>query len=221
VIDLHTHTFFSDGALGPAELARRAEHAGYSVIALTDHADASNLEMILTAQLAFQRETARYLNLRVIIGIELTHVPPDQVSALVGRARTLGAQLVVLHGETISEPVARGTNLAGIEAGVDILAHPGLISEQEVRLAAKRGTSLEISTRPPHAFANGLVAALARKHKAALVLNSDSHAPGDLLTPERRRKVALGAGLTESEIDTIDRHMFSMVQTITLNTTVV
>jgi len=47
MIDLHTHTTFSDGELIPAELARRAAKAGYRAMAMTDHADFSNLELIL------------------------------------------------------------------------------------------------------------------------------------------------------------------------------
>jgi len=38
MIDLHTHTFLSDGELGPAELVRRAENAGYRAIGISDHA---------------------------------------------------------------------------------------------------------------------------------------------------------------------------------------
>ena len=41
---------------------------------------------------------------------------------LAEHARALGAKVVIVHGETIVEPVPRGTNLAAIEAGVDILA---------------------------------------------------------------------------------------------------
>ncbi len=39
MIDLHTHTFFSDGELAPSELVRRAYLKGYKVIGLSDHAD--------------------------------------------------------------------------------------------------------------------------------------------------------------------------------------
>lgn len=37
VYDLHTHTFYSDGALAPAELVARAAANGVQVLALTDH----------------------------------------------------------------------------------------------------------------------------------------------------------------------------------------
>ncbi|MEO0250245.1 MAG: PHP domain-containing protein, partial [candidate division WOR-3 bacterium] len=46
MIDLHTHTFFSDGELVPSELAHRAFEKGYKVIGITDHADASNMEFL-------------------------------------------------------------------------------------------------------------------------------------------------------------------------------
>ena len=138
MIDLHTHTIFSDGELLPAELARRAKVAGYRAIAITDHADASNLELIVPRISAMAREYSAYMDLTIIAGVELTHVPPGLVEQETRRARALGAQVVVVHGETIVEPVERGTNLAAIEAGVDVLAHPGLITEEEVRLAAEK-----------------------------------------------------------------------------------
>jgi predicted metal-dependent phosphoesterase TrpH len=37
VIDLHTHSSFSDGSDTPAQLAQKAHHLGISAIALTDH----------------------------------------------------------------------------------------------------------------------------------------------------------------------------------------
>ncbi len=218
MIDLHTHTFLSDGALGPAELVRRAEHAGYRAIGVTDHADASNLDYLISALVQFARETQPYLKVRVIPGVELTHVPPGQIAGLVRRARQLGARLVVLHGETVCEPVALGTNRAGIEAGVDILAHPGLISEEEVRLAASNGVLLEVSARFSHGLGNGRVVSLAREAGAPLVINSDAHAPQDILTPQWREKVAFGSGLTADEVERINKTMISLVEKLVPST---
>jgi putative hydrolase len=212
VIDLHTHTLLSDGTMGPAELVRRAEHAGYRALGITDHADASNLDSITSALVQFARETQPFTKLRIIAGVELTHVPPGQVAGLVRRARQLGARLVLLHGETLCEPVALGTNRAGIEAGVDILAHPGLISEEEIRLAAAHGVFLEVSARYSHGLGNGRVVSLAREAGAALVLNSDAHAPSDILTPDWREKVAFGSGLVAEELDRINKAMISLVE---------
>jgi len=199
MIDLHTHTTFSDGELIPAELARRAAKAGYRAMAMTDHADHSNLELILSNIGRFVAETGAFLDVTVLCGVEITHVPPPLIPGLVEKARAHGAQIVVVHGETIVEPVEAGTNLAAIEAGVDILAHPGLITPEEAALAAERGVALEITTRKGHSLTNGHVAVMARRFGARLVIDNDAHAPDDLVCLERRKKVALGAGLSREE----------------------
>jgi len=199
MIDLHTHTTFSDGVLTPAELARRAAKAGYRAMAMTDHADHSNLELILSNIGRFVAETGPFLGVTVLCGVEITHVPPPLIPNLVEQARARGAQLVVVHGETIVEPVEAGTNLAAIEAGVDILAHPGLITPEEAELAAERGVALEITTRKGHSLTTGHVAAMARRFGARLVIDNDAHAPEDLVSQERRKKTALGAGLSLEE----------------------
>jgi histidinol phosphatase-like PHP family hydrolase len=139
--------------------------------------------------------------IRVIPGIELTHLPPALIAPLTARARSLGAQLVLVHGETIVEPVAPGTNHQAIEAGVDILAHPGLISEEDVILACEKGVFLEITSRPGHSLSNGHVARMAQKAGAAMVLNTDTHLPGDLISREKALKVVLGAGLQLEDFD--------------------
>lgn len=200
MIDLHTHTTFSDGCLIPSELARRAAYAGYRGIAITDHADSSNLPLLLDSLRYFINQAGSYYSLEIIIGVEITHVPPPLIPKLLAQARNLGADIVVVHGETITEPVERGTNLAAIEGGADILAHPGLIDPKEAALAAELNVALEITTRRGHSAANGHVASLARKHGASLVINNDAHEPGDLVSKETRRKIALGAGLTAEEI---------------------
>lgn len=212
MIDLHTHTVFSDGELIPAELARRAEVAGYRALAFTDHADASNIDLILGNILKLTREYGHFNDINLFAGVELTHTPPALISELTRLAREKGAQLVVMHGETIVEPVAPGTNLAAIEAGVDILAHPGLISREEVELAAEKGVCLEITTRKGHSLTNGHVAGLAREFGAKLVINNDAHAPGDLVSGEMRRKIALGAGLSVQEWEQAENNSRELVQ---------
>jgi putative hydrolase len=199
MIDLHTHTLFSDGELLPSELVRRAEIIGYQAVALTDHADSSNLDWIIPRIVQACRDLNAHWKIRAIPGIELTHLPPEIIGLMVEKARILGARLVVVHGETMVEPVPPGTNRKALEAGADILAHPGLISEGEVLLAREKGVFLEISARKGHSLANGHVARLAQKCGASVVLNTDSHSPDDLIPLEKARRVALGAGLVEED----------------------
>lgn len=199
MIDLHTHTTFSDGAFIPAELIRRLAVAGHKGVAITDHGDYSNIETIVPNVARSCREVGKLFGMVAVPGIELTHIPPELIGELVKEARKLGARVVVMHGESPVEPVAPGTNISAIRAGVDVLAHPGLITKAEVKLAAKKGIALEISARKGHSLCNGHVADIARECGAKLVINSDGHAPGDYLTPDFRYRVGRGAGLTEAE----------------------
>lgn len=199
MIDLHTHSIFSDGVLIPSELVRRAEVLGIKAIGITDHADASNLDFIIPRIVAVTEALNEVKHIKALPGIELTHIPPSQIGPLVGQARSLGAKIVLVHGETIAEPVVAGTNRAAIDAQIDILAHPGLISEEEVEMAARKGIFLEITARKGHSLTNGHVAQLAKKHGAELVLNSDAHEPSDLITEQQAIRIVLGAGLSQDD----------------------
>jgi len=199
VIDLHTHSIFSDGEFIPSELARRAKVAGYSALAITDHGDHSNFDFIILRLMKVCQKLTDAFAIQVIPGIELTHVPPEYIYDLAVEARHAGAKMIVVHGETIVEPVMGGTNMAALKAPIDILAHPGLITEEEAMEAAKNSICLEITTRKGHSLTNGHVAKMARQAKAPLILNSDSHSPHDLVNRDMARKIALGAGLSEAE----------------------
>lgn len=203
MIDLHTHSLFSDGVLVPSELIRRFEVLEYNAVAITDHVDSSCLDFVIPRIVKVAKDLNAVQSVKVIPGVELTHVPPPLIGNLVRRARELGAALVVLHGETLVEPVAPGTNRAGLDAGVDILAHPGLLTEEEAAFAAEQGVFLEITGRPGHAFANGHVARKAEEAGARLVLDSDTHAPHDILTQEMAGKIVKGAGLPEGSLEVL------------------
>lgn len=200
MIDLHTHSLFSDGDLIPSELIRRFETLGYTAVAITDHSDSSTLDFLIPRIVQVAKDLNTSQSVKVIPGVELTHIPPGLIDSLVRKARELGAELVIIHGETIVEPVAPGTNRAGLEAGVDILSHPGLITIEEVNLAVEKGVFLEISGRKGHSFTNGHVARLANEVGARLVLNSDAHSPGDFMTEELARGVVEGSGLPSGSL---------------------
>ena len=204
MIDLHSHSLLSDGVLLPSELVRRAEVIGYRYWAITDHADVSNIDHIVPQLVSVARELNTRWNIKVIPGIELTHVPPESIAGLVQKAKALGARLIVVHGETIAEPVPPGTNQAAIEAGVHILAHPGLIASEEVQMAAKKGVLLEVTSRKGHSLTNGHVVRLAQASGASLILNSDTHSPEDIVSLNQRERVVEGAGLDKEALQQMD-----------------
>jgi histidinol phosphatase-like PHP family hydrolase len=212
MIDLHTHSFLSDGELLPEELARRAESVGCRVIVIADHVGFSNVEQVVPAVVSAAKKLTEAGAVVVVPGAELTHCPPGQFAELAERARALGARWLLGHGETLVEPVAPGTNRAAIEAGVDVLAHPGLISEADAREAARRGVALELTARKGHCLTNGYVATIARRVAAETVFGSDAHAPEDLCSREFAERVLLGAGLTPEEVDAVWERMAARIR---------
>ncbi|EJG08037.1 PHP domain protein [Methanofollis liminatans DSM 4140] len=198
--DLHTHTTMSDGELLPIELVRRLSVLGYEIVAIADHVDCTNIAQVIAATACLRKSAARY-GVRLLSGVEITHVPPEEIAELAAYARDEGADIVVVHGESPVEPVAPGTNHAACScADVDILAHPGFITPEDARLAAKNRVALEITSRNGHNRTNGYVAVAAREAGCMIVVDSDAHAPSDLLGREAKVAVARGAGLTEEEV---------------------
>ncbi|MDO8536378.1 MAG: histidinol phosphate phosphatase domain-containing protein [Candidatus Omnitrophota bacterium] len=214
MIDLHTHTLLSDGELLPSELVRRAQVKGYTAIALTDHVDSSNIDFVLPRIVKVSKVLNKDWDIFVIPGVEVTHAPLKEIPILVKYARKNGAKIVVVHGETISEPVIPGTNRCAIEAGCDILAHPGKITDIDVELAVKKGTCLEITTRASHSPANAHVIDLAKRLGAKMVLDNDAHSPNDLITAEKAREFLTALGLNSDEISQILRNSEDIVTRI-------
>jgi histidinol phosphatase-like PHP family hydrolase len=201
MIDLHTHTLFSDGELLPSEIVYRAKVKGYRAIALTDHGDASTFDFVIPRLRRVAAELERHYGLIVVPGVEITYVPPALIGRAVRKCRALGARLVVVHGETPAETVPPGTNNAAIRARADILAHPGPISEDDVRLAVRNNVCLEITTRAGHNRTNRHVARLALRHGASLIMNTDSHAPENLLDAAKIRATLAMSGLPRTYYD--------------------
>ena len=206
MIDLHTHSLLSDGVLLPCELARRAEAKGYKVIGITDHADTSNIEFVISSVLKACKDINKNWKIKAIPGVELTHMPLESIKDAVRLVRSKGIKLVLVHGETICEPVLKGTNKAAILSEPDILTHPGLILLEDAMLAAKKGVHLEISARVGHSLTNGHVVGMARQAGAKLVINSDAHKPEDLLTKAFAKEVLSGAGLSQKEAQAVLRN---------------
>ncbi len=64
LVDLHVHTYLSDGTFSPKEVVERAKEMGLSCIAITDHDCVDGIEPA--------SEVAKKLDLEIIPGVELT-----------------------------------------------------------------------------------------------------------------------------------------------------
>ena len=151
MIDLHTHTLLSDGELLPLELARRAKVKGYTVLGISDHVDITTIENVASSILKLNNYARLHEGIRVIAGAELTHCPAKQIGDLTAMARKLGFSYVVVHGETIAEPVEEGTNAAAIEdeeltlQAFDGLVEHGIAAINANPILTERETADEIA----------------------------------------------------------------------------
>jgi histidinol phosphatase-like PHP family hydrolase len=203
VYDLHTHTVLTDGDMLPAELVRRLAFLGYTHVGITDHADATNVEELIFATKKLVPAAEEY-GVTLLPGVELTHVPPVMIPKMAREAKRYGAEIVVVHGETTMEPVAPGTNMAACSCGdVDILAHPGFLTDEEAALAYRNCVAVELTSRCGHNRTNGHVAGVALKAGCTIVIDSDAHSPGDLMDARTRKVVGMGAGLSSAQCEQI------------------
>lgn len=201
--NLHCHSLLSDGELLPSEVAVRYMSKGYKAIAITDHSDYGNISSNIQSIVEFCKHWPKNYPIQVFPGIELTHIPLEQFKPLVKLARAKGVKIIVAHGETPVEPMIKGTNRAALEAGIDILAHPGKITDEDVKFARDKGVFLEITTRKGHSLANGYVIKKAVKFGCRLIINTDSHSPLDIISPSKVIAIARKSGLSLKQIDNI------------------
>ena len=214
MIDLHVHTSLSGKGMLPATAMRFAKVHGYRAIVFTDNADQSTLAHVLKSLLPIINTYSLHSNIDVYAGVELTHVPPALLPDCIAEARSRGAQLVAVHGQTIADVVEEGTNLAAIEARADILFHPGLLTEQEAQLAAEHDVLLEVSTSPKHAFANGHVVHTARRAGAQMVLGGNVKQTHQFASKDLQTAIAYGAGMTPEELRTARHNAHSRLMQI-------
>lgn len=197
--DFHTHSFLSDGALLPMEQLRRAYISGHQCYAITDHVSASNLEIIPKIVEDCKLAT-KHWDILALPGAELTYVPVEVMDDTVQKAREYGALVIVIHGETIVEPVQPGTNeTAARNKEVDILAHPGFLTKKEAILCQKNKVFVEITSRKEHSLTNGHVVKVGKKENVNFIQNTDTHTPQNMLTYAEGLNVLKGAGLNPDE----------------------
>ncbi|MGD9581609.1 MAG: histidinol phosphate phosphatase domain-containing protein [Vampirovibrionia bacterium] len=201
-IEYHIHSFHSDGVMLPGEVISKAASLNYKALAITDHADESNLEELLNNFKTFLKITPQE-NLKVLTGVELSYVFPEDLINTATKARELGAQIIIVHGETPTEPYNEGINDAAVDAPeglIDIIAHPGFITAEQAQKAAQKNIYLELTTRKGHCLTNGHIAKIAKQNGAKMLINTNAHTIGDLITQEEAMTVAKGAGLENEDI---------------------
>lgn len=127
MIDLHTHSNYSDGSLSPFDLIKKAAKDGLSAIALTDH---DSLDGLQEAQDACSK-----LNIRFIRGIEI------DIAFEPGEFHLLGLDLA-MDTSPFNNLISRFSSSREKRnlAVIDLLQKEGIdINYNEVKLAAGPG----------------------------------------------------------------------------------
>ena len=94
LIDMHTHTNYSDGELSPDELIKKAENKGIGTIAITDHDTISGIKTVDKSK----------TKIEVINGIELS-AKTDK-----GRMHILGYG-IDLNNESLNKKMVKSKKL--------------------------------------------------------------------------------------------------------------
>jgi histidinol phosphatase-like PHP family hydrolase len=210
LIDLHSHSTLSDGTLSIEEMIAAAERRGYDAYAITDHArgDDPGYRDVVREVAAEINRLRPHTRVRLFAGVELTDFQPHEIARVATEVRELGAQVVVVHGECLSLSVAPGTNAAAVRCRhVDVLGHPGLITERDAVEAMRNGIFLEISARQGANWANGHVYKTARLTGALVTVDSDAHGEAELLSMPKVAALLRGAGGTEYTVRQVTERM--------------
>jgi len=209
IIDMHSHSFMSDGIATPSELIRYALISGYSVFSITDHVDLTNYKQVIDSVLKLK--DINYHPLIFIPGIEITHVKPCDIPIITDYARKMGIKWIGVHGETPIEPVIPGTNIAAIESRVDFLAHPGFISGTDLKLAVKNNVRIGLTMRGGHSLTNGYVYQKGKNLGVKFIISSDAHKPSELFNDKTYMSTALGSGMNEEDFFELNSKLYDYI----------
>ena len=141
-IDLHTHSWVSDGTDSPTRLVLNAQQAGLDIIALTDHDTLAGLDEA--------REAGRRVGIGVLGGVELSAVQDDREVHLLGYGPRRDDE--ALNAELVRLRTGRTNRLPKMLAKLDGLGMP--LTLEEVRAQAK---DAQTSLGRPH-VADAMVA---------------------------------------------------------------
>ncbi len=218
IIDLHTHSTLSDGTLSLIGLTKLAIRNGYSVLGITDHVFHYNYKSIAPKIIEFvENNQHRYKDILLVPGVEITFASRKQMEAITKYVRSIGTKLVVVHGEGSLDGTGHDTNNSAIDNCVDILAHPGTITDNQAQKAANNNVAFELSARDCYRYSNKDIAEKAFRHGANLVINSDGHYESAMLTEEKILGVAKNANLTKEQLQNIKDSTVNLVKRLLSN----
>ncbi len=215
IIDLHMHSTISDGSLHLEELVEVAIDRGYSAMAFTDHVFFDNYKRIADKIINWvDKNQGSYKDIILIPGVEITFATPKEIGIITKDVRFMGTKWVVVHGEASFERTPACTNDAAVEHGVDVLAHPGYIEDEQVIKSLETGTAFELSARDSYNYANKQIAETVMRNGGKMLINSDSHQVGAMLSQAKVLQTAKIANLTTEQLEAVKRDTVDIVHNV-------
>lgn len=166
------HIQIRKGNFDVAQALRYAALAGIRFAGLCVPSD-GDLASVIDAS-ALCRKLSLYANVEAVVGVEFCHLPPALIPEAVKDARRAGISFIAVYGETLTDQVEQGTNFAAIDAGADLLTHPGLLDEKCAAFAHEKGMAVEFTSAAGHCLCNAHVASMALRHQVPLVRGSNA-----------------------------------------------
>ncbi len=163
--DLHSHSYYSDGTLSPAELVLRAHAAGVDVLALTDHD--------VTDGIGEARAAAQTIGLALVPGVEISVTWGTKTVHIVGLG--IDPTNAQLQAGLARLRVFRAWRAEEIGRR---LAAKGIGEAYEGARALARGSLISRTHFAQHLVAAGHAADVRQVFKKFLVSGKPGHVPG-------------------------------------------
>ena len=212
--DVHSHTDWSDGRATMLEMAQGAQALGYSYLGITDHSPRITVVHGLNAErlVAQSREMAEVQSqvdgLTLLQGIEVDILEDGSLDLPDAVLEILDIVIASPHVKLRMERAAMTERmLRAVEhPHVDVIGHPtgrrpgsragaDYDFEAVFRAAAARGVVLEMDCDPARMDLSPELARLAAAAGCRLSLDSDAHAPDQLLYVDLAMWTARRAGI--------------------------
>jgi len=117
-VDLHNHSYYSDGVFSPTEVVRFADEAGCDLFALTDHDTTDGLDEA--------RQTADKLSVDLVSGVEISAFWRNMTIHIIGLDIDINNDILqagLVHNQQLrkerAEKIALGLRRAGIKDALE------------------------------------------------------------------------------------------------------
>ena len=217
--DLHIHSEWSDGLIDYKDMVRIAQEKGYEYIAISDHSISNfygnglSTERLVQKMGFIENLRKKFKDINILMGAEIDirkagrfDYPPEIIKKLDIAIASLHSSFTNSSMENTSRAVS-----ALEEDYFDFLAHPtGFVFgnrapifidiDRVIEACSKHGKALEINSYYMRMDLNEQNARKAKDAGAKLVINTDSHRPGNMDMIELGIDIARRAGLEAEDI---------------------